>query len=340
MSEKKDIVVDAKAETVKNEKTKKQDASLEALKKKKAEADKAAEEAHLAKEAEKAEKERLAKEEAERKAKEEAEKAAEEARRAEQNKQLMAAGAAVAAAALGSAGNAVKKRTGGLFKGLLIGLVLGLLLGGFGMWYVMRDPLPAVSGTNDTSVVDADVVLEDNGFIGYTAADFEDAVLGAASEHQELIVMEQPLSIETSITKAGLGNWAIFSKVQNVTYYGTGVYTVDLSHIDARHIEVDNDTRTVYISIPHTVLQYINPDLESTQFEDPERGLLAFGDIKLTPEEQNELAKSVEASMRERLDSEDLYAAADEFAVMKTWEIFQPLVTAVSPEYKVEMVFE
>ena len=40
MSEKKDIVVDAKAETVKNEKTKKQDASLEALKKKKAEADK------------------------------------------------------------------------------------------------------------------------------------------------------------------------------------------------------------------------------------------------------------------------------------------------------------
>ena len=47
----------------------------------------------------------------------------------------------------------------------------------------------------------------------------------------------------------------------------------------------------------------------------------------------------VHDAMKERLDSEDLYAEADRFAKLKTWEIFQPLVTAVSPMYKVEMEF-
>ena len=169
--------------------------------------------------------------------------------------------------------------------------------------------------------------------------DFEEAVLGAASEHSELIVMEQPLSINTTITRSGLGNLAIFSKVKDVTYYGTGVYTVDLSRIDAGHIRLDEFNRRVNILIPHAVLQYVNPDLEKTEFQDTEKGWLAFGDIKLTAEEQNELEKSVHAAMEERLNEDDLLIQADEFAILKTWEIFQPLITAVSPEYTVEMEF-
>lgn len=334
MSEEKEIKVDAKAETITNEKTRKQNDSLNALKEKKAKAEKDAEKAYEQAVKEKEEKERLAREEAERIQREKEE---EEARKAQLNKEILSAGAALAASAIGST---VVRKKGGFLKGLLFGLIFGLLIGAAGTWWYMRDPLPAVSGHTDTSTVDADLVIEDDGFLGFTAADFEDAVLGGASEHQELIVMEQPLSIQTTITKAGLGNWAIFSKVKDLTYYGTGVYTVDLSHIDGKHITVDNDTRTVYIKIPHTKLQYINPDLDKTEFEDTEKGLLAWGDITLTTEEQNELSKSVIEAMRTRLDTEELYEQADEFAVMKTWEIFQPLVTKVSPQYKVEMIFE
>ncbi|MBQ1383279.1 MAG: hypothetical protein IIY73_05145, partial [Solobacterium sp.] len=68
--------------------------------------------------------------------------------------------------------------------------------------------------------------------------------------------------------------------------------------------------------------------------------LLAFGDIKMTTEEQNELERSVEEAMRERLDQPDRYEEADTLALLKTYEIFQPLVTTVSREYVVEMVFD
>ena len=94
------------------------------------------------------------------------------------------------------------------------------------------------------------------------------------------------------------------------------------------------------IRIPHTYLQYVVPDLEATEFEDTEKGLLAFGDIKMTTEEQNELERSVEEAMRERLDQPDRYEEADTLALLKTYEIFQPLVTTVSREYVVEMVFD
>ena len=40
------------------------------------------------------------------------------------------------------------------------------------------------------------------------------------------------LNVETTITKAGLANLSIFSKLKNVEYSGKGQYTVDLSKID------------------------------------------------------------------------------------------------------------
>jgi hypothetical protein len=83
----------------------------------------------------------------------------------------------------------------------------------------------------------------------------------------------------------------------------------------------------------------VNPDLSRTEFQDTEKGWLAFGDIKLTTEESNELEKSVMSAMEERLNQDDLLIQADEFAVLKTWEIFQPIIASVSPEYTVEMEF-
>ncbi|MCR5229903.1 MAG: DUF4230 domain-containing protein [Solobacterium sp.] len=327
------ISVNAKAETVSNEKTEKQKREAEEIRRRIENDNLKAEQAR--KEAEEkrrqAEEEaRRKKEEAERKAEEERRAAEEAARKAENDKRhVMEAGTAIAAAAI----TAASRNKGGRFRSFLIGLVIGLIAGAVIMYSLFKpaEPKPV---TTITPAESADVIIDQN-FATYTAADFQDAVLGAASDHQELIVMEQPLSIITTVTKAGLGGLPVFSKVKNITYYGTGVYTTDLSHIDRDHISVDEKEMTVTVTIPHTVLQYVNPDLNSTEFEDTEKGLLAFGDIKMTAEEQNILETSVYDAMKERLDSEDLYAQADTLAKLKTYEIFQPLITAVSPQYKV-----
>ena len=113
-----------------------------------------------------------------------------------------------------------------------------------------------------------------------------------------------------------------------------------MSAIDADHIEVDLEQKQVTIRIPHSCLQYINADLDKTEFEDTEKGLLTFGDIKLKTEDQNRLLQAVQNSMKEKLTEEEQYKMADEYATMSTWQMFQPLITAVSPEFVVEIEFD
>ncbi|MBR3349194.1 MAG: DUF4230 domain-containing protein [Solobacterium sp.] len=319
--------VDSKAEVIETEKTSQQKKDADAIAKRKAQAEKEAETAR--KENEKKQKE-AEEEKARQKKEEEERKAKEEAEAKQTAEQLSALSAAAAAAALKGTS---KIRWSDFLKGCLIGLLCGALLCYFVLDRMYRNMMAEQNTHQSESVIDESPVT-------FTVADFEQAVLGAASEHSELIVMEQPLSINTTITKSGLGNLSIFSKMKDVTYYGTGVYTVDLSRIDTKHIFLDTFNKRVNILIPHAALQYVNPDLDRTEFQDTEKGWLAFGDIRLTAEESNELEKSVRSAMEERLNEDDLLIQADEFAVLKTWEIFQPLISAVSPEYTVEMEFE
>jgi len=336
-----DIKIRTSAKTVENEKTKKQKEELEKSKQVKEEASKKAEEEQ--------EKAKAAAEEAEREAQERKEAAEKEAaeKEAKENeaKAALAAGGASLAGALFTAAADGLKKTGKKKKkssgkgSFWLGGLIGLLVGAGIMVLVGLLSKGALFGTTQTSVTTADEVLE-SGVIGFTAVDFQDAVMGEASRHQELIVMEQPLEISTTVTKAGLGGLMIFNKTKTITYYGTGIYTVAMAGLDKDHIKVDVDKKQVTITIPHACLQYVNPDLDKTEFEDTEKGLLAFGDIKLTTEDQNRLLQSVYQSMEERLIGEDLFKMADEFAQMSSWQMFQPLVTAISPEYTVEIAFD
>lgn len=230
-------------------------------------------------------------------------------------------------------------RSGRLFPfigGLIIGLIAGALL----LLLIGNASQTMMFGTNHTTTTTADTVFQ-QGMLGtFTAADFEKAIMGEAVRHKELVVKEQPIEIPTTITRAGLGNLAIFSKVQNVYYFGTGVYTISLAELDEEDIVVDEDAKKVTVLIPHACLQYINPNLDQTLFEEAGKGLLAFGDIKLTTQEQNSLQQSVTESMRERLTQEDMFLGADEFAKVSAWEILFPLVASVSPSYSLEIAFD
>jgi len=228
--------------------------------------------------------------------------------------------------------NSSKKQSGGFIKGVILGIVIGLVIG------IFVGP-NLLTSTLENSKEDADVLIDET-FLGYTALDFKQAILGEATQKQELIVMEQPLEIETTITKAGLGNLEIFSKVKNVSFSGNGIFTVDLSKISEDTIDVDEENKIVTIYIPHAKLYEVVPNLDNMKFEDTEKGLLAFGDISLTMEDQNELEKSVKQAMQDKLNQQDILDNADEFAIMKSWEIFRPLVNAVSNQFVVEVVIK
>ncbi len=232
-----------------------------------------------------------------------------------------------------------KEKKGGtmrFLKGLLIGILIGCLVGLLIPTAVktLRKPKsqPAETPT-DSNVVSAH-------YLGYTAIDFMDAILGSTRLKEELIVMEQDIEYVSLITKAGFGDWAVFRKTKSVTFAGTGVYTVDLSKIDASRITVDEEEKTVTLKIPHTTLTYVVLRPEDMTFDDTEKGLLAFGELKLTAEEQNAFERLAKLNMSGKLATQTLLTRADGFAQMKCWEIFQPLVDTVSKEYRLVTKFE
>ena len=316
---------------VENEKTKKQEEEAKEIAARKKEAEKEAKKAREEEEraAEEARKQaELAREEAERK---EAERKKQEAEEEEKIRATTESVAGAGAAILGAAAKSGKKALVNFIKGAVVGLIAGALI----TYLIGRALSAAPKEPEMTQAEELDETVMSN-----TTFSFEDAVLGEASEHQELIVMEQPVSLTTTIEKAGLGNLAVFQKTKTVTYEGTGVYTVDLKGLSAESVSVDEEKREVTIKVPHATLQYVTPDYDKVTFADTEKGLLAFGDLKLTLEQQNRIEKAVEDAMRGYLGSDEVLAEADKFAEMKCWDTFQPVITAVSPAFTLTIVFE
>ena len=73
---------------------------------------------------------------------------------------------------------------------------------------------------------------------------------------------------------------------------------------------------------------------------DTEKGWLAFGDIKLTQEQQKAFEEEACKKLEEKLSEEERFKEADRFAKLSAYETYQPIVKAVSPAYKVVIEFK
>ncbi len=224
-------------------------------------------------------------------------------------------------------GSIAKSGKSGKSKLIIIAVVVVLaLVAGGGSLSGLLD-LGSLFGSNQKDEV-----------MGYTKIDFQNAVLGEAREKQELVVLEQDVKVDTEVSNA-FANIEILKKTKTIHSYGTGVYTVDMSQITTEKVVVDDAARTVTIIIPHTVLQYVNVDPTKTEFEETEQ-LIPIGDLKLTAEQQNVVDQAIETAMREQLASAEQMAKADEVALLKVAEVYQPIVSAVSDQYLVIAAFE
>ena len=303
--------VDSNVKRVENEKSKKQEEEFQNLKKKEEEdklkAEKKREDARLEKEQE-----------------------AENLKKAQETKKLdsneLAATLVKGGVTLLSNMLAKKMKKWMIFICIGIVIIIGILL--FPRIYRFFNP--------PQEPVYSTYLGETDGIINHSM-EIRSVILGEAREKQDLIVMEQDVEVETKL-ETSLANLEIFKKTKNMISCGTGVYTVDMSKISDDTIVVDNENMKVTIIIPHTVLQYTNIDPSKTKFQDTQKGLLALGDLKLTPEEQNMVNESIVNSMKTELNSEDLFKKTDEIAILKVREIFQPLVSAISEEFIVEVV--
>ncbi|MBR2067047.1 MAG: DUF4230 domain-containing protein [Solobacterium sp.] len=187
-------------------------------------------------------------------------------------------------------------------------------------------------------VEEQDLTFGNNGIFGFTAADFEDVILGQATRQQLLVVDEQEVSVASTITNTGLFNLSVFTKVMNQTIYGIGQYTIDLTQIKKDDIKLDEENYTLTISVPYPELHKVIFEPDKTKIGDVNKGWLAFGDIKLTPEQTKTYEVEANTRLEERLNEKECYETAVRFAKLTAYELYQPLVSSVSPAYKVEIV--
>lgn len=188
-------------------------------------------------------------------------------------------------------------------------------------------------------VEDHDLTIDNNGFLGYTAVDFEEAVLGAAKKEALLVVDEQEISVVSTTTKAGLFNLGVFSKNQSVTFVGMSQYAVDLKKLTKENISVDDESHTVTVKVPHAEFHLVKIDHDKTIFADTEKGLLAFGDIKMTQEENNEIEKEATAKLEEKAKEPEPMKKADQYALYVLRDLFETSINSVTNSYKVKVEF-
>lgn len=185
-----------------------------------------------------------------------------------------------------------------------------------------------------------DLTLQNNGVMGYLVGDFEDAILGQRERQQKIDVLEQEVSDVATLTKTGTMNIQLFTKTQMITYKGTAYYVVDLQDVTEKSIAYDEKKKTVTLTIPSAKLDHINIPPENIEFGDVKNGILAFGNIETTAEEIAEVEKFAQMEMEAKLEEEQIVDEANRFAKLAVWEIYQPLISAIGADVKLEVVVE
>ena len=228
-------------------------------------------------------------------------------------------------------------------RAFIVGILCGMLvLTAFTAYMhglAVKDAFRALF-TTDTAVEDHDLTLINHRIFGYKAADFQEAILGDEEQLKKLEVYSREVKDVATLTQTGLFNIKAFSKYQLITYNGKAIYTVDLSGLTADDITLDEETKTVTMKVPAPQLEPINIPSEDIQFGEVETEAFAFGNIKLTPEQQAEVETQAKARMLDKLEAENVIEDAKVAAEHSIWEIFQPMVSNLSSKYTLKVEFK
>lgn len=169
--------------------------------------------------------------------------------------------------------------------------------------------------------------------------DFYTPILENFSKESQLIVSSADASIDLNLKQPGVIDIALLNKSQKITYKGTGRFYIDMSQLSEESISVDDDNKTITISIPHTQLLPIEIDPDKFESEDAKKGFLAFGDLKFTPQEFNELETECVTKITKIIDTKENRLKADENAIEEITKIYEPIVKSVDDSYSVCVEF-
>lgn len=216
---------------------------------------------------------------------------------------------------------------------LLIVVVIMAIFPKFNVLYKLKQELGF-----DKDVSGYDMTIENHGIFGYTAVDFAEAILGDAEQLKKIEVYEREVSDVSTVTDTGLLKLKFFTKCQEIKYTGVATYVVDLKNMSEKNFSVDESNHTVTVKIPHAELKDVN--VNDIKCGELDKGVLAFGEIKMTAEQSAEMQAEAGKKIEAKLEAENELAKADEFASKTVWDMYYPAIVKVSPGYSLEIKFQ
>lgn len=180
---------------------------------------------------------------------------------------------------------------------------------------------------------------EPDDIMGYKDSEITEIIAGENRELKQLIVYEQDLEASMDITDMFL-NIEWFKKKQTVHLSATAEYIVDLSKINSYGISVNRNDRVITVTIPRAELKNVVIDFDKTTFDDIERNIFGWGDIKLTPEQTNEVEKDLQAALLEEASETPYLSAADMAAMRQVEAAYRKVLTNLHDDVEIIAVLD
>lgn len=165
-----------------------------------------------------------------------------------------------------------------------------------------------------------------------------EAIINKIREKTDLITMEVDLS-DKVVLDDSWGNFDIFKKITYINFCGKGIYTVDLSKLKGENVTIESKINTITISVPKPEIKSINIEEEKTTYE-MDKGVFRFGDIKLTPAENQILTKKVKERMEEKLKEPDMLTKALGNTEKSIKELVKATLDNKSSDYTIIVYFQ
>jgi len=221
------------------------------------------------------------------------------------------------------------------FYALIASLILIVVVILFGLTSSKKNSGPATSAAFEDHY-DDDYVYHVNEKI---TVDFYEPILEQFNKESQLVVSSADASIDLNLKQAGVLDVGFLNKSQKITYKGTGRFFIDLSQMSKESISVDDENKTITIFVPHAEMLPLEIDPNKFESEDAKKGLLAFGDLKFTPQEFNDLEIECKTKITKIIDTKENRIKADENAIEEITKIYDPIVQAIDDTYSISVEF-
>lgn len=175
--------------------------------------------------------------------------------------------------------------------------------------------------------------------MGYKDSEITEMIAGENRELKQLIVYEQDIEASMDITDMFLDiDW--FKKKQTVHLRATAEYIVDLAKIRNEDVSVDRKDRRITIVIPRAELKDVRIDYSKTTFDDIERNIFGWGDIRLTPEQQNQVEIDLHEALLAEASTTPYLASADVAAMRQIESVYKKVLTNLSNGVEIIVVLD